>query len=260
VNITTVNGTQIDAKNIDSQSHLPKKSAFIRVHPRPNPHLNLYLNVLLSLALLLLSACLPTPIPTPMPTPMTSDSATVIADESRDIVFPTGWTAINLQSEDVEQRLAELQNQSAGQDRGDAWERAVSQLQAAMDHDSTMLIALYEGTEVGDSAMLPNLTAMLLPRNGLSLQVYLDESERVLGETDGVVMEKAEFDDGLLANGAPAATLHYRLENSEPQVGGYQVLFFDENAEQVMVMTFAAAVADFETMLPAFREVVRIIE
>jgi len=130
----------------------------------------------------------------------------------------------------------------------------VEQLAAATGHDSTILAALYEKEPASD--FTPSLTVMLLPRNGLSLRVYLQEAKNMLDETAGVEVEWVKFDDSLLSDGAPVAALHYVLDGAEQQVASYQALFFDANAEYVVVMTFAAPFDDFEAMLPLFQDVV----
>jgi len=200
---------------------------------------------------LFLSACINDPLIIAPPTP---PSTTLIASHGITILFPEPWTAIDLDSEDISARLTALQNR----DDSEAWQTAVAQLTAATGHDSMIAVALYEDQSVSD--FMPNLTVMLLPRNGLSLRVYLQESERMLEEMAGVAVERAEFDDSLLSNGAPVATLHYVLGGTEQQVASYQALFFDATAEHVVVMTFAAALDDFEAMLPVFQDVVRAAE
>ena len=92
---------------------------------------------------LIFSAC--TSI-SPITSPPMPPSTTLIANHGITIPLPADWTAIDLDNEDINTRLTALQSR----DDSNVWQAAIAQLTAATGHESTILVALYEGQPESD--------------------------------------------------------------------------------------------------------------
>jgi len=103
---------------------------------------------------------------------------------------------------------------------------------------------------------LPRLTVMMLPRNGLVLERYLEEVSTMLSR-GGVVVYESTIDHTVRMDGLPVAALHYKLESvGALAVDGQQMATFSRDGTQLILFTFTTPQARYAELLPAFKQIV----
>ena len=173
--------------------------------------------------------------------------------------LPADWQRIDLDADHLKLVLAKLKLASPTPPMLEA----LQTLLIGIDANSTALIALLLDEQATDQAALPpNLIIIVVPRNGLSLNRYLEGVEADLRRQPGIEVQESKLDHTLRPTNLPVATLHYRLAapllpGASLPIDGYQIAAFDAHATNLIVFTFTTPSSRYTELLPVFQEIVR---
>ncbi len=133
--------------------------------------------------------------------------------------------------------------QSAAHAEASSWLVAWPQLDPGLHRDPDDATV----GEASHSTVTPGLIGQVLPRRDLTIARYLAAMPRALEAQPNVTLHEARFDYTLRTT-HPVGYLHYTTAFSTTQllatdaitatVAGYQLLFFDEPATSLLVLTF----------------------
>ncbi len=168
------------------------------------------------------------------------------------LVLPAPWQQLDLTKGAWRDTLSRLPLEDQALER----RLAVENMLAALDPDSSALVAVLNDNLTADAAALPRLTVMMLPRNGLVLERYLEEVSTMLSR-GGVVVYESTIDHTVRMDGLPVAALHYKLESvGALAVDGQQMATFSRDGTQLILFTFTTPQARYAELLPAFKQIV----
>ncbi len=124
-------------------------------------------------------------------------------------------------------------------------------------------LELVAGLDAADAAAAPQaqLTVLALPRGGLTLGAYLDQTAAQIAAESGAAVDRAELDPTLRGDGLPAAVVEYTVtsDSGDPQAG-YQATLVGGDPDTLIVLTFTARAAVYAELRPQFIEIVRRVE
>lgn len=214
----------------------------------------LLIGATVALALRVRWAANPVATATPSP-PLTTPEVTAVTPapvfnptlldlrSSVSVTLAAGWQTMLLDAGGLRQRVGAI-GDSTGQT-----------LFSAVGDEATALVAHWEDAALDES--LPSLTVIVVQRNELSLNRYLDEVRTGL-QAHGATVHQSALAVGLRQDRQPVGVLHYTLSNSVAgsPLDGYQVIAYDATATQLVVFTFTTPSARYAEMLPRFEEAV----
>lgn len=126
-----------------------------------------------------------------------------------------------------------------------------------------LLMAWRDAATFADSRL--RFTLIAVPRNGLSLERYLDDVRSQLLEDAYVSDVVARIATDLRADGLPVALISYRTgtQMGQTQIGqmvGYQVAALDATGEQLLIATLVQPEDDEMQLLRSFIAAMRFVE
>lgn len=126
------------------------------------------------------------------------------------------------------------------------------------------LIALLPDAE-NAARPVAQMTVSVLPVRGLTLDGYLAATEAELNQIANTSVLTANVDSTLGAGGLPASVIEYTAaptpatNNNEETIAGYQVAFFSQDQNSLIVLTFTTSTERFAELQPAFLQIVRTV-
>lgn len=109
------------------------------------------------------------------------------------------------------------------------------------------------------------LTVSVLPARGLTLDGYLAATEAELNQIANTNVLTTYVDSTLGAGGFPASVIEYTAaptpatNNAEETIAGYQVAFFGQDENSLIVLTFTTSTERFAALQPDFLQIVRTV-
>ncbi|MCX6047610.1 MAG: hypothetical protein NT075_21130 [Chloroflexi bacterium] len=181
------------------------------------------------------------------------------AQNALKVNLPAAWQLIDLDAEHLTLVLDKLKGAPVTPPMLEALETLLT----AVNPDSTVLVALLLDEQATKQAVLPpNITIVVVPRQGLSLARYVEDVGADLRRRPGIEIVESKLDNTLRPTGLPVAILHYTLAaplmaDASLPMDGYQVAAFDAQATNIIVFTFTTPSPRYTELLPMFQELVR---
>ena len=180
-----------------------------------------------------------------MATPETETARQMIhygAVDEREIVLPIGWEAITLGETEIRDRLAG--STAVGLDV------AAQTFLEATDDETRVLAAAFTGPRAADTPQ-PIMTVSVIPRHNLKLGQYVEEFAAGLDAVADIQVVRAGLLYDVRTDGAPVGIVAYQLPPSvgKPNRAGYHLVQFDAGGENLVAMTWVAAVDVIESIL-----------
>lgn len=168
--------------------------------------------------------------------------------------YPPSWTVLALTAEDVDGLLAGAEISLTGP------------ISATLGDLREMLAQPERWSAVGllatdtESAYVPNFTVGVVAVDGLSPDLYLNLTTKQLSAVEGVVVEESALVANLRPGGMAVPSLRYTLTGAladgDLPLAGWQVAFYDETGEHLILFTFTAAEDEFAELAPIFARMV----
>lgn len=205
-----------------------------------------------------------TPAP-PAPEPTTApDESSAPTDWERfedvergiGIDYPTGWLVVEPSVDALTDLLGELGDTVNSDDLANTFELLI---QSPDQLENFVALAFEIDEEVGaDVSYLNNFTTLVVPSDGLTLDLYMALVSEQLSEVDGIEVERSEVVSDLRGDGLETSSIEYVVDGSlygieGLQVRGWQVAMLNRDGSQLLVFTFGTQLEDAERLAPAQR-------
>lgn len=189
---------------------------------------------------------------TPMPTRAAERSIPAgpiqyVSAAAVSLSLPETWIVERLGGDAFAERI---QNPSAEK------QAPLEQVQAAIGAETEILWAISQESEPGGQGPT-QLLVTTMPRHGLRLDEYVAAVTTALTENQGVSVKRAGIVYDVREDGQPLAIVEYRIEaaDRETDTGGYQIVHFDGESENLMMLTFTVAASELSEQIPLFHEI-----
>jgi hypothetical protein len=142
-------------------------------------------------------------------------------------------------------------------DQSTGRQEAVTTLRHSLANETMLLSGSYHAS--GSRAERATLLIFAVPRNGVSLERYLQDVEEQLA-VQGAQTAEAIISAEYRTDRLPVGLLHYVLPGQQPtvaQVSGIQLVTMDRSADRLIVFTITTSAEDTTDLDARIREVMR---
>jgi hypothetical protein len=194
--------------------------------------------------------------PTPTAEATAEEEWLTFADETRTLNFqyPPSWTVLAPTTADVDGLLAEAEIGLTA-----PFSSTLADLREILAQPEKWSAVGFSSTEA-ESAYLPNFTVGVVAVNALSLDLYLNLTTKQLSAVDGITVEESALVGNLRPGGMAIPSLRYTLTGAlaaeDLPLKGWQVAFYDEPGDHLILFTFTAAEDQFADLSPIFARMV----
>jgi hypothetical protein len=194
--------------------------------------------------------------PTPVPTSPAEEEWLTFTDETRTLSFqyPPSWTVLAPAAVDLDTLFVAAEIALTGPFSPTLADQRL--LLAGPEKWSAFGFLSHET----ETLYTPNFTVSVVDADPLPLDLYLNLTANRLSTVDGITIEESAFVGNLRPGGMEIPSLRYTLTGAlaaaDLPLKGWQIAFYDEPGDHLILFTFSAAEDQFADLSPIFTRIV----
>jgi hypothetical protein len=171
------------------------------------------------------------------------------------LFLPPQWEMVDLTGENVEARLARLEERLDDEDL-----RSVLAQFLATGGMAAAVVLLVDEAVLQGGRYVPNILLIPVPAKDITLYVYAELVGQQLEEHGLSTLLQSGVVYGWRSQGMPVALVDYLLDGAAYdlaglEIRGQQIAFYDTSGEWLLIITFTAPSSRFDELQPVFHQI-----
>ncbi len=185
------------------------------------------------------------------------------SDDARGLLIqhPSAWDVTQPSADKLSELFAQAEEGAASESL-QAILRQLTETPGALDHFAALGF-LFDDPTLADNRFVSNFTALVVPAEGLTLDIYAELAGAQLESVDAIAVQSAQVESGMRSNGLDVASLRYTLDGAAfyglpegTQIDGWQVALYDANGKRLLILSLTGLDANFSPLEEMFRRLI----